>query len=71
MKRSPLLLAIFLISLVLRTLAITASLNSDEGLWIYRGSQFIKHLLEGDLIGTFLKHHPGVPNMWLRAMVCG
>ncbi|WGV23436.1 glycosyltransferase family 39 protein [Halotia branconii] len=65
MKRSPLLFAIFLISLTLRTLEITASLNTDEGLWIYRGSQFIKHLLEGDLIGTFLKHHPGVPNMWL------
>jgi hypothetical protein len=65
MKRSPLLLAIFLISFALRTLAITASLNTDEGLWIYRGSQFIKRLLEGDLTRTFLKHHPGVPNMWL------
>ncbi|RUR72132.1 ArnT family glycosyltransferase [Chlorogloeopsis fritschii PCC 9212] len=65
MKRSPLLLAIFLISFTLRTLAITASLNTDEGLWIYRGSQFIKRLLEADLTRTFLKHHPGVPNMWL------
>jgi 4-amino-4-deoxy-L-arabinose transferase-like glycosyltransferase len=59
------LLVIFLISLVSRTLAITASLNTDEGLWIYRGSQFIKRLFEGDLTHTFLKHHPGVPNMWL------
>ncbi|MBD2433430.1 MULTISPECIES: glycosyltransferase family 39 protein [Fischerella] len=58
-------LVIFLISLVSRTLAITASLNTDEGLWIYRGSQFIKRLFEGDLTHTILKHHPGVPNMWL------
>ncbi|MCP6758612.1 MAG: glycosyltransferase family 39 protein [Fischerella sp. CENA71] len=65
MKSSLLLFAIFLISLVSRTLAITASLNTDEGLWIYRGSQFIKRLLEGDLTHTILKHHPGVPNMWL------
>jgi len=58
-------LVIFLISLVSRTLAITASLNTDEGLWIYRGSQFIRRLFEGDLTHTILKHHPGVPNMWL------
>ncbi|NWF61031.1 MAG: glycosyltransferase family 39 protein [Fischerella sp.] len=64
-KASPLLLAIFIISLILRTLAITASLNTDEGLWIYRGSQFVKRLFEGDFTHTILKHHPGVPNMWL------
>lgn len=58
-------LVIFLISLVSRTLAITASLNTDEGLWIYRGSQFIRRLFEGDLTHTILKHYPGVPNMWL------
>ncbi len=65
MKRFPLLPSIFLVSLALRVLAITTSLNTDEGLWIYRGSQFIKRLLEGDLTHTYLKHHPGVPNMWL------
>lgn len=64
MKR-PLLVGIFLVSLVLRVLAITASLNTDEGLWMYRGSQFIKRLLAGDLTHTYLKHHPGVTNMWL------
>ncbi len=66
MKRFPLLLGIFFVSLALRTMAITASLNTDEGLWIYRGSEFIRRLFfEGDLTRTFLKHHPGVPNMWL------
>ncbi|MCX7597029.1 MAG: glycosyltransferase family 39 protein, partial [Fischerella sp.] len=28
-------------------------------------SQFVKRLFEGDLTHTILKHHPGVPNMWL------
>lgn len=65
MKRFVLLSCIFLLSLLLRIHAITASLNSDETLWIYRGSQFIKNLLELDFINTYLKHHPGVPNMWL------
>ncbi len=65
MTRFPTLLAIFSVSFMLRTLAITASLNTDEGLWIYRGSQFIKRLGQGDFTRTFLKHHPGVPNMWL------
>ncbi|NJR16092.1 MAG: glycosyltransferase family 39 protein [Calothrix sp. CSU_2_0] len=65
MKRFVLLLGIFLVSFGLRIQSITASLNSDEGLWIYRGSQFFKRLLVGDLSRTFLKHHPGVPNMWI------
>jgi hypothetical protein len=65
MKRFVLLLGIFVVSFVLRVQSITASLNSDEGLWIYRGSQFFKRLLVGDLTRTFLKHHPGVPNMWI------
>jgi hypothetical protein len=50
---------------MLPTLAITASLNTDEGLWMYRGSQFIKRLRQGDFTRTFLKHHAEVPNMWL------
>jgi 4-amino-4-deoxy-L-arabinose transferase-like glycosyltransferase len=65
MNRLSLLLSIFLVSLALRIQPITASLNTDEGLWIYRGSLFIKRLLASDLTRTYLKHHPGVPNMWI------
>ncbi|MBV6627329.1 MAG: glycosyltransferase family 39 protein [Rivularia sp. (in: Bacteria)] len=65
MKRLVLITCIFFISLLLRIHAIAASLNTDENLWMYRGSQFIKHLLEFDFINTYLKHHPGIPNMWL------
>ncbi|MBD2002262.1 MULTISPECIES: ArnT family glycosyltransferase [Cyanophyceae] len=65
MKFPPLWLGIFLVSLALRVVAITVPINSDEVLWMTRGSTFIKHLLEGDLTGTYLRHHPGVTNMWL------
>lgn len=30
-----------------------------------RGSTFIQNLLEGDLTGTYRRHHPGVTNMWV------
>ncbi|MBD1903588.1 glycosyltransferase family 39 protein [Coleofasciculus sp. FACHB-125] len=65
MKGSPLLLGIFLVSLTLRILAITVPINSDEVLWMTRGSTFIQNLLEGDLTGTYRRHHPGVTNMWV------
>lgn len=56
---------IFLMSLVLRVLAITVPLNTDEVKWISRGGAFIQNLLALDLTDTYLRHHPGVPNMWL------
>jgi hypothetical protein len=59
------LLGIFLVSLALRILAITVPINSDEQLWMTRGSTFIQNLLEGDLTGTYRRHHPGVTNMWV------
>lgn len=65
MNRSLLLLGIFLVSLTLRVLAITIPLNSDEVLWMSRGTTFIRNLLEGDLTNTYLRHHPGVTNMWV------
>ncbi|MBD2745034.1 glycosyltransferase family 39 protein [Coleofasciculus sp. FACHB-1120] len=65
MKFSPLLLGIFLVSLALRVSAITVPINSDEVLWMTRGSTFIQNLLEGDLTGTYRRHHPGVTNMWV------
>ncbi|MEP0759884.1 glycosyltransferase family 39 protein [Coleofasciculus sp. FACHB-T130] len=59
------MLGIFLVSLTLRILAITVPINSDEVLWMTRGSTFIQNLLEGDLTGTYRRHHPGVTNMWV------
>ncbi len=66
MKFSPLLLWIFLVSLTLRVLEITIPLNVDEVLWISRGARFFKNLFDGNLAETFLRHHPGVTNMWLN-----
>ncbi|AOY80541.2 glycosyltransferase family 39 protein [Moorena producens JHB] len=62
---NPILLAIFLVSLVLRVLGITVAFNVDERNWMRRGSLFLWRLLEGDLADTYLRHHPGVTNMWL------
>lgn len=59
------LLAVFLIALALRLIAIDVPINSDEGLWMYRGTAFARHLLNGELAETYLRHHPGVTNMWL------
>ncbi|MBW4546022.1 MAG: glycosyltransferase family 39 protein [Symplocastrum torsivum CPER-KK1] len=66
MKFSPLLLGIFLLSLTLRVLDITVPLNVDEVSWLSRGTLFFKNLLDGNLAETFLRHHPGVTNMWLN-----
>jgi hypothetical protein len=63
--------AIFLISLALRGLAIEVPINVDEGLWMRRGPQFLLALLRGDLANTYLRHHPGVPNLWLLSTAVG
>ncbi|AFY55752.1 hypothetical protein Riv7116_3287 [Rivularia sp. PCC 7116] len=64
-KFSPLLSGIFFISFFLRIFEITVPLNVDEVSWLSRGTFFFKFLFEGDLADTFLRHHPGVTNMWL------
>ncbi len=62
----PLLpLVIFLISLTLRVWAIAQPINVDEAFWMFRGAAFIQRIIEGDFAGTYLRHHPGVTNMWL------
>ncbi|MEO0836967.1 MAG: glycosyltransferase family 39 protein [Cyanobacteria bacterium J06642_3] len=58
-------LLIFLVSLGLRLWDVTHPINVDEALWMFRGATFMRRLLEGDLAGTYLRHHPGVTNMWL------
>ncbi|NOZ30106.1 MAG: phospholipid carrier-dependent glycosyltransferase [Chloroflexi bacterium] len=66
-----LLIGVFLVSLFLRVLAIHVPINIDEGLWIRRGPRFLLALLNGDLPGTYIRHHPGVPNMWMIGAVSG
>jgi hypothetical protein len=62
----PLLpLVIFLISLALRVWAIAVPINVDEAFWMFRSAAFIQRVLAGDWAGTYLRHHPGVTNMWL------
>ncbi len=58
-------LLIFLVSLGLRLWDITHPINVDEALWMFRGATFMRRLLEGDFAKTYLRHHPGVTNMWV------
>ncbi|MCD6291455.1 MAG: glycosyltransferase family 39 protein [Anaerolineae bacterium] len=64
-----LLIGIFVVSLALRVLAIHVPINVDEALWIRRGPMFLAALLNGDLAGTYIRHHPGLPNMWMIGAV--
>jgi hypothetical protein len=57
--------AIFAVALAMRLLWITVPINIDEAVWIRRGPAFYIALLTGDPAGTYLKHHPGVTNMWI------
>ena len=58
-------LLIFLVSLGLRLWDITHPINVDEALWMFRGANFMRRFLDGDFANTYLRHHPGVTNMWL------
>ncbi|MGI8935600.1 MAG: glycosyltransferase family 39 protein, partial [Phormidesmis sp.] len=64
-EKGIVLLVIFLVALALRAIAIDVPINSDEGLWMYRGTFFARRLMDGELAETYLRHHPGVTNMWL------
>lgn len=59
-----LLLVIFTLSLVLRLIAIDVPINLDEVSWMERGSEFFRQFLEEDYQDTYLRHHPGITNMW-------
>ncbi|HIK52814.1 MAG TPA: glycosyltransferase family 39 protein [Oscillatoriales cyanobacterium M59_W2019_021] len=62
------LIGIFLVSLGLRIVAIDVPINLDEVSWLERGAEFFRQFLEGDWHDTYLRHHPGVPNMWLTGL---
>jgi hypothetical protein len=56
---------IFVGGLTLRLARMDVPINVDEGLWIRRGPQFLAALLSGHPAETYIRHHPGVTNMWL------
>jgi 4-amino-4-deoxy-L-arabinose transferase-like glycosyltransferase len=58
-------LVVFLVALTIRLLWITVPLNTDETLWVRRAPAFYGAMLDGNPADTFLKHHPGVPGMWV------
>jgi 4-amino-4-deoxy-L-arabinose transferase-like glycosyltransferase len=64
--------AIFLTALTLRVLASDVPFTIDETLWMLRGRSFLTNLYNYDLAGTYLRHHPGVTNMWVSSgsLVC-
>ena len=64
-SHSGLLLGIFAVSLVLRIVAIDVPVNLDEVSWMERGSEFFRQFLEEDYQDTYLRHHPGIVNMWI------
>ena len=57
--------AVLAIALATRLAWITVPINSDEMLWIQRGTKFLLAILNGEPEATFLRHHPGVTNMWV------
>lgn len=50
---------------MLRVIQVEVPINTDEVLWLGRGAAFMDNLLQGDFGGTYLRHHPGVTNMWV------
>jgi hypothetical protein len=57
--------AIFALALLTRLLWSSVPINIDEAVWIRRGPAFVYALLSGHLEDTYLRHHPGVTNMWI------
>lgn len=55
----------FAVALVTRLLSPDVPMNFDETFWIERGVHFFVALFDGEWQHTYLRHHPGVINMWL------
>lgn len=63
--RRALVASVFLVSAVLRLVAVDRPLNLDEAFWIQRGGAFVAALARGDFFATYIRPHPGVTTMWL------
>jgi hypothetical protein len=58
-------MVLFVGALLTRLLWINVPINIDETAWLRRGAAFLIALMDGRLGDTFLRHHPGVTNMWV------
>lgn len=61
-------LALFLIALVSRLLALNVFVTADERRWVGRSVKFFMALLERNWAGTLQRGHPGVTTMWSGVM---
>lgn len=61
-------LAIFLLALLPRLLAIGRYVTPDELMWVQRSVALRQALLAGDWAGTIVTGHPGVTTTWLGAL---
>ena len=61
-------LALFLIALVPRLMALNVFVTADERRWVDRTVEFFTSLLEGNWAGTLQRGHPGVTTMWSGVM---
>ena len=63
LKINPIIF-VFVLVFLYRLPNITNFVNDDDSLWKYRGYVFGTALTTGDLAGTAVTYHPGVPLMW-------
>jgi len=67
-REAVIALALLLIALVPRLLALNVFVTADERRWVGRSVQFFMALLEGNWAGTLQRGHPGVTTMWSGVM---
>ena len=58
-------ISLFLVAFILRIVQVEVPINTDEVLWLKRGAAFMDNVIQGDFARTYLRHHPGVTNMWV------
>ena len=64
-------LAIFLVALAPRWIAVEQHLTADDQDWMRRVSRFSQAVGRGDLRGTYQTSHPGLPVLWLTSLAIG
>jgi len=66
-----LLVSLFVVALLPRTIGLGGAVTEDEDQWIDRSGTFARALLDGEWRRTFLTGHPGVTVMWLTTAALG
>ena len=67
-REAGLALALFLLALAPRGLALQHFVTADEAKWVYRSAQFLGALQQGDLAGTAVNLTPAVTTTWLGSL---